>query len=212
MNGVDQSTATLSAFTVATGVNGTSPSGVLSRGAGAALPGSTGSNNFGASGFTATTLADAISNDDFFSFSITAAAGYELSLSSIEWNMQITTSGPTSGALFSSATGFTEGNDISSYAITTAEGGGDQTISLTDITALQSITGTVEFRIYGWGGGAGTTDKFRFRNLGSGDLLIAGTVSAAPLPEPAAASLLAGVAVLTGAIATRRRRGAVARA
>lgn len=206
MSGVDQSTATLAASVIASNISSSSPSGVLSRGAGAALPGSTGSNNFGASGFNSTSLADAITNGDYYTFSVTAASGFALNLSAIEYNMEITTSGPTNGALFSSVTGFGSANAIATYGISTSTGGGDQTVTMTGLTALQGVTGTVEFRIYAWGGGSGTTDKFRFRNLSSGDLQISGTVVSSPVPEPAAyAALTAGI-VLAGVVMRRKRR------
>ena len=201
MSGVDQSTVTLTAGTLATNISLTSPSSILSRGTGAALPGGAGSNNFGASGFDAASLAAAITADDYFSFSITASSGFTMSLTNLEFNMQRTTSGPTNAAVLPSTGGFSDGSEISSYTVSTATGGGDQSIVLSGMT---NLSGSVEFRIYGWGGGSGTTDKFRFRNLSSGDLEITGTTASA-VPEPASFAGMMGVFVL-GFISVRRRR------
>lgn len=201
MSGVDQSTVTLTAGTVATNISSTSPSGVLSRGAGASLPGSTGSNNFGASGFDSASLAAAITANDFFSFSITVNSGFTMSLTNLEFNMQRTSGGPTNAAVMSSVGGFTDGSEVSSYTVSSATGGGDQSIVL---SSMSNLSGTVEFRVYGWGGGGGTTDKFRFRNLSSGDLEITGTTASA-VPEPASFASLMGIFAL-GFIKFRRRR------
>ena len=206
VNGVEQSTATLNAITVENNISIISPSGVLSRGNGAALPGSTGSNMFGASGFTSASLADAITNNDYFTFSITVDSGYMMSLSGINFNMSETTSGPNNAALLSSVGGFTSRAVVSTWPLPSSSNS-DQSITLSAL-AFSNLTGTVEFRIYAWGGGASTTDKYRFRNLSGNDLVISGSTSLAPIPEPSTYAAILGGVALIGVVAVRRRKRA----
>jgi len=184
-------------------ISTTSPSGVLSRGSGAAAPGSPSANTFGASGFNAANLGSALTNNDYFTFSISVASGYQMSLTSVSFKMSETTNGATNAALFSSVGGFSSaGMAIATWA-TPSGTTSDQSITLSG-GSFSNLTGTVEFRIFAYGGNSSSTDKFRLRNLSGDDLIIAGSVSA--IPEPATYAALLGAASLAGAFAHRRQK------
>ncbi|MBI5380403.1 MAG: PEP-CTERM sorting domain-containing protein [Opitutae bacterium] len=207
VNGTSEDALTLTATTRASQISSSGASGILSRGSGAALPGVPSSNAFGASGFTATSLTGAMSGNDYFSFSITVNDGYSLSLTSISMKMSDTTNGPTSAALFSSVGGFSSTSSAIQTWSLTGNASNDQTITLSS-GAFTNLTGTVEFRLYGYGGDTGTTDKLRFRNLAGNDLALCGTLSA--VPEPSTYAALTGAAVFAVTAWRRRRQRPVA--
>jgi len=160
-------------------------------------------STFGAGGFNQTSLASAISDGDYLAFSITSTAGYTASISSISLNFGV--SSATSNfnvALLSSATGFTSGDALwtSSFSTTTPA---PATITLTNTAALQSLSSTTTFRLYGWRDTSGTS-TFRIRDLSGNDLTVAGTTS--PVPEPATYAALLGGLVLLGTVLQRRHR------
>lgn len=202
VNGVSESASSVLGATTVSGVSATAE---LTRGAGAGLPGSPANNAFGASGFASVSMADALADGDYFSFTISARDGFALSLTEVSYRMSITTNGPTNAALFTNLGGFSAEQAVITYSITTAAGGGDRTVAL---SGLNDVQGPVEFRIYAWGSGTGTTDKFRFRNLVGADVAISGSISA--VPEPSTYATLLGLAAL-GAVALRRRRAVVQR-
>lgn len=152
----------------------------LTRGAGLNASGNGGrfnGNNFD------TALADSISNNDYFTFSLQASSTYGFSLSSMVFNWQASGTGPQSFALYSSVTGFTDGDELDSWA---SVGNSTQTATLSGVTALQNVAGPIEFRVVGYGASStGGTGGFE----GTGDdIVVNGTVQA--IPEPATMSLL----------------------
>jgi hypothetical protein len=216
--GVIASSALLNSQTIAWEVNGvnagaTNPfpattisitnitSAALTLGSGVTT--SSAANTFGGSEFNQTSLVDAISGADYIAFSVTVNAGYRLSVSNISFNSGVGSATTFNGALLSGPTGFTSSDSLNTYSFSTA-GAPAQSVSLSGVTALQSIVGTVEFRLYGWRDTSGTS-TFRIRDLSGNDLVITGTTS--PIPEPSAYAALAGLATL-GLAATRRRRRA----
>ena len=203
MNGVSEDVNMLGAATFATGIGATAPSGVLSRGAGAALPGLTASNAFGASGFSSASLSTALAGNDYFSFSFAVDTGYSVTLSSITLKMFATTNGPTNAALFSSVGGFASTDVAIQLWPLTGNANNDQTITLSS-SAFANLTGTTEFRLYAYGSGTASTDKLRFRNLTGNDLTLTGTVSA--VPEPSVYASLTGAAAFAATLVFRSRR------
>jgi hypothetical protein len=180
-------------------------SGILSRGAGAAAPGSPASKSFGASGFSATDLSGALTNGDYLTFSITVNSGFSMSLTSVAMKLFATTNGATGGALFSSVGGFSSTSDaISTFSIN-GNANNDQSISLSS-GSFSNLTGTIEFRLYAFGGSTGSTDKVRIRNLTGDDLVIVGTTAISAVPEPSTFAFLGGLATLGFAVVRRRSR------
>lgn len=205
VNGTSESAASLTYSTIGAHIGSGAPSGLLARGSGAATPGSPSNNTFGAAGFTATDLSGALAANDYFTFSISVAAGFTMSLTSIGFKMSETPTGPTNASLFSSVGGFTStASTISSWTLP-AGTTSDQSIVLSS-GSFSNLTGTVEFRIYAFGGGGSTTDKLRFRNLTGDDLIISGTVTAVPEPATTVA-IVAGAALVGAALYRRRSRG-----
>ena len=204
VNGTTESATSLTAATFGSNVSQSSPSGVLSRGTGAASPGNVSSNAFGASGFTATTLDNAIAASDYFTFSITVNSGYAMTLSSLTIKLNDTTNGPTGGALFSSVGGFASSSAAIQSFTLTGNSSNDRSITLST-GSFSNLTGTVEFRIYAYGGaGSSSTDKLRVRDLSGNDLTISGTVSA--IPEPATVATWLGAFALGAAVIAKSRR------
>jgi len=132
-------------------------------------------------------LSDALASDDYFTFSLLASSGYEFSLSSMDFQFQRSGSGPNAFALFSSVGGFAAAGDaIDDW---TSVGNGDSRSStLSGISGLQDVSGTIEFRVYGYGA-TGSAGSGRFEGSGN-DIVVNGTVAAAAVPEPATMTLL----------------------
>ncbi len=186
----------LAAATLASGL----ASAHLSLGSG--VTASSAADTFGASGFNSTSLAAAIAANQYLSITFTPTSGYALSLTSFSMQTSVSTAVTDfHGALLSSATGFTAGDALHTYAFGTASAP-LQTATLSGETDLQDLTTATEFRLYGWRDAAGTS-TFRFRSLSGDDVSIAGTVSA--VPEPATYTAILGATAL--AVVARRRRG-----
>jgi hypothetical protein len=127
----------------------------LSRGAGvsfSSLP-----RGFGSTGYTLNgTKANAISNNDFITFTVSSKQGYKVSLRTLDATVRRSSSGPNiyRWSYSLDGTAFTDcgPNDVS-FTSTATEGVQQATIDLSSITALQNIpvTSTVTFRLYSWG-------------------------------------------------------------
>ncbi len=163
---------------------------VLSHGAGLGYATSN-PDSFNGTGFLST-LTAALGADDYFTFSLEASTSYMLSVSSIDFNFDASGSGPQSWALFSSVTGFNEGDVLNNWV---SVGPSSQTATLSGVSELQDMTSLVEFRVYGYEASlqSGTGS---FEGTGN-DLQVNGQV----IPEPATLSLLC-----LGALTLLRRR------
>lgn len=176
-------------------------SGTLTLGTG--LTASSAANTFGGSDFNQASFTAAFTNQDYIAFTITAEAGYALSLTSIDYLVGKSSGTTTlSAVLTSDRTGFTEAAALDTYTFSNSSPS-LRSITLSGISSLQNITGTVEFRLYGI---SSSTDTFRIRNLSGTDLAIKGTVTA--VPEPATTTALIGTVVLVGVLIRRRRANA----
>ncbi len=199
VNGLDAQEAGTLQGTLATHLS----LGALGLGSGASA--SATNHTFGGTGFDQTTLSGALNDGDYLSFTIAPVEGYTASIGSITANIGI---GSTTGfnvALLSSATGgFAEGNELWTYEFSSTTPP-PQSITLSSVTGLQSISGTIDFRLYGWRDSAGTS-TFRIRDLSGADLSISGTTAPSAIPEPSTYAAILGGVSLAGVIVYRRRR------
>lgn len=156
------------------------------------------------------TLATAITDGNYFEFTLTAASGFELTLTSIDMNGESSASGAADVALLSSVDGFTDSAAIATASDANVGTGGFDTDS-SGFGSSITLSGmqyegveSISFRVYGWNisSGAGVTS---LRDLSGDDLEIFGTVSASAVPEPSSFAALAGLAML-GFVGSRRRR------
>ena len=118
----------------------------IGRGAGTAQ--SAANDRYNVSGVNSTSLANAITANDYFEFSITPNACKEIDFTSLVYTSQISTGG-INLALRSSVNAYA--TDIATSTSTTGA-----TFSLTD-ASLQNITSNITFRLYVWGATAGGT-------------------------------------------------------
>ena len=147
----------------------------ITRGAG--LTASSNGGRFNATNWALTSIANAVSGDDYMEFTITPQSGYQFSVNSIYIQMQRSSTGPSAIALRSS---------VDAYASNL-----DQEYSITDNTSTQNFTFTfaqsnsssaVTYRVYMYaestGGSGGIGD-------GSGDdIIVSGTVSPTVVNPP----------------------------
>lgn len=158
-------------------------------------------------------LATAISDGNYFEFTLTAASGFELTVTSIDMYGAASSSGADNVALLSSVDGFTDADAIATVSNVAGVTGGFDTDSsgFGDSITLSGMqyegVGSISFRIYGWNisTGSGIT---HLRNLSGNDLEVFGTVSA--VPEPSSFAALAGLAMLGFAASRRRGRQVIA--
>lgn len=167
----------------ATTNDGSLNTAVISRGAG--LNTSSLGNAFSSTNYTASgNEANAISNNKYVQFGIGATPGNQVSLSTLDAVFRRSSTGPNAFRWQYSLDGFaTAGTNINATAIsyTTSPTNGDAQaqLSLSSITAMQSVAAgsTITIRLYGWGASA-TTGTAALGRLTGNDLAVGGTVSA----------------------------------
>ncbi len=174
----------------------------MSRGAG--LGASAAGNSFSASGWSGQA-------SDYFSFGFTVDSGYSVDLSNLTIATRSSNTGPGSVGLYSSLDGFT----TALYTFSQAPGS-NYVNSIVDLSVLQDLTGSVEFRLAQIGsaaanggatGGAGTFRISEYNDNGNYlNVAFAGDVNAvAAVPEPETyAMMLAGLG-LVGFMINRRK-------
>jgi hypothetical protein len=176
-------------------------SGTATHGSG--VTASSAASTFGGSNFDTTSLANAISGNDFIAFIVTPNSGFSFSASLLSLTFGVSTAVTNFNvALMSSATGFTAGNQLWTFAFSTASPA-TQSITLSGISGLQNLTSTTEFRIYGYRDTTGTS-TFRIRDLTGDDASLSGSTTA--IPEPSTYAVIVGALALAGAAWQRRRR------
>lgn len=170
----------------------------LTRGGG--LTAASAANSFSASAWTVgLTADDALSNNDYFEFTVAADSGYFLSITNFEWRFSRSSTGPTNIALRSSLDSYA--SDLAVWSQPSAAAiNFSNTLS---IAGVQSVT----FRLLGYRAGltSGTArivDGGGFGQAGI-DLAVFGTV--ATIPEPATLGLL-GLGIATLGLARKLRR------
>jgi hypothetical protein len=130
-----------------TSATGVTAGAALSRASG--LTAVSGSGSINASGWPSGTSADAA---DYFTVTVTPAAGCSVTLTSVGLDVKASSTGPTKGDVATSADAFA--THTTSFA-----GTATPTVTLTGV----SSTGAIEVRVYGYGA-SGTTGTFRIEN------------------------------------------------
>lgn len=166
---------------------------------GGGVTGNIGDNRFNARSWSqGSTLASALSGDDYFGFTLTVDSGYVADLNSavVTYTLQASGSGPGGYALFSSVDGFSDGAQLVSGSVS-----GTAALSHTfDSSGYNNLSDDIEFRIYGWEGtsSAGTMSANAFS--------LDGTITA--VPEPAEWGMISalGLFAVAGLHSWRSRR------
>lgn len=127
--------------------------------------------------------------NDYFTWTLTPATGYTLSLTNLIYTAQTSGTGPSNFSLRTSADTFT-----TSLGTPTATGA---TITLTG-ASFQGLTSSLEVRLYGWAA-TSTSGSFSVN-----DFSFNGSMSA--VPEPSTYATLAGAAALSFSCWQRRRQ------
>jgi hypothetical protein len=150
----------------------------------------------------ATSLSGALTANSYFSFEVTVAPGFELSLDSLTFDAaRGGGSTPRGFGLFSSIDGFEIGDVLLTANLLT------ERPTFTNFTAalagapFQNLTGTTEFRFYVYSPSSGSTIEFD-------NIILNGTISAVTeIPEPASIITWMSVAgILCGSLVLRSRR------
>lgn len=160
----------------------------LTRGAG--VVSSTLANGFTGSGWNVTTLADAVTNNKYYQFTVSASNGFQANLSTLDAYFRRSSTGPTTFQWEYSLDGFasagvTIGSPIS-YTLTTTNGDAQTQLDLSGITALQNAasSSTITVRLYGWGASASGGTFAIGRPTGANSLAIGGSATAIVTSTP----------------------------
>lgn len=157
----------------------------------------------------AASLSSAITNSDYFTFTVTPDTDYTINLDSFTFNAFISTDTGSNipaknYAVFSSLSSFTSGNELTSGTFTVTEPSPGiyptppQTISVpVNGSQFDGLTSSVEFRVYVWGG----TGFGKATNLDN--FTVDGT---AAIPEPSAYWLLGAMSALIYVVRRRVKR------
>jgi hypothetical protein len=156
---------------------------------------------------TTDTLAGAISNDDYYSFTVTVEENYQLNLDSLLFNhiAYAETNSIQSDLAVFIGTPFGDGDEIASSTVTDTDTETALTSSLEDVDVSTIVlTGVTEIRIYNWDNSdveSSAENGWFFTRLD--DVVLNGEVSA--IPEPSSYALLAGCFGLAWVMLRRRR-------
>ncbi len=155
----------------------------LARGSGVPTNSSPGNDAWGGTGFVYANQATAIAGNSYVTFSITAAAGYRISLTNIPtYNIRHSGTGSTNGIWQYQVgnSGFVNiGTNIVWGPVTSGSGNTEPAINLSGIAALQNVPpGTnVTFRIVLWGGTSPGNGSWYVNNIAGLDLQVLGVVA-----------------------------------
>lgn len=141
------------------------------------------SNSFSSTNFAATSLASAISSNEYIQLTVKPKSAFKVSLSSLDANFRRSGTGPTVFQWQYSLDGFsTAGINIGSaisFTDSATNGISQAQIDLSSVIALQDVAfpNTITFRLYGWNASA-TGGTFAIGRLSGNDLAIGGTTAA----------------------------------
>lgn len=166
--------ATVNATTTAANV------GTITMSRGSGLTVSSSSSRFSSTGFASGTSLT-ISNDDYYTFTITANSGYAINLNSAVLSISLGSSGsgPQTYGVYSSVGGFASTSAQIGANLTAAT---SQTITIPS-SGYNSLS-SIEFRIYGWNASAGSGTG------GPSSISLTGSVSSVGGPNITQAGLL----------------------
>lgn len=132
------------------------------------------------------TQADALTNDDYFEFDISAIPTYQVSLTTLDANFRRSNTGPNMFLWKYSLDGINFidiGSPISYTGVSDGAFNTQTQIDLSSIPALQNVISgtTITFRLYGWGS-TNAGGSFAFGRQNGNELSIGGSVTIAPCP------------------------------
>jgi len=193
--------------TPATSVASNLSAGPVSRGAG--LTATAGANSINSTGWTTGGILIAVAGNDYYGFSITPNAGYEIDFTELRFSEARSITGIRNIEVRASLDNFATFTTLSTIAVPDNNSTRTQTIDLTAFNILENQLSTVDFRLYGYTAEA-TTGSWRLNSptVGSG-LIVSGEISPivpASTPEP---SSLVGFITLGGLILSRTFRKAI---
>ncbi len=155
--------------------------GGLTRGPGVLTSGTPAARGWGGVSWQATSGANAVTANQFFTFTVKANAGYKLSIDSLRFPYRRSASGPASGMLDYSLNGTTFTTAATLSFTNTTSGGAILKVDLSAIAALKNVpsSATITFRIAGYGGtaSAGTFYCYDVVNSTAPDLCVVGSVT-----------------------------------
>ncbi len=177
------STASVSATSVMKGISSTVPSGIINVGPTFIANTYNGyTNAFTMRKQTVATLADAITGNSYFTFSITPGTGNVINVDSVLLR-PIAINSNRNYTLMSSVKPFIEGNELGTLAITKSNTQ-SQPLKSIKVSGVTGVSSTIEFRVYVWGT-AGLYDTFGLGNsdigISANDLLIYGRAKSSNL-------------------------------
>ena len=166
----------------ASSINPNVAAATLTRGSGLSTSGGGATNAWGGSDFNNLTFTDAVTNSDFFEFTINLVTGKTVSFTQINsFNIRTSTTGSTHIQWQYSINGSTFINIGSAYALTSvaATGNNIPNIDLTLYYDLQNINttsvSTIKFRMIGYGGTASSGNTY-INNISGNDLEFTGSI------------------------------------
>jgi len=162
----------------------------IERGAGVNASGN--ASRFNANNWTETSLNDAVTANDYFTWTLNADSGYTFSVTNLAFTFQRSSTGGQDWALRSSLDGFT-----ANLQTWTALGNSSQTVDLQGSNLVNQTS--IEFRFYGYNGSS-TAGTAGFEGSGD-DLVINGSVQA--IPEPGTMAMF-GAGILALFLVRRR--------
>jgi uncharacterized repeat protein (TIGR01451 family) len=155
----------------------------LTRGSGVGTAGTAATKAWGGTGFNDATATAAINANHLATFSVTANAGYKVSLAALNrFDYRRSSSGPPNGVLQYQlgAGGFVDLTNLS-FSVSTSSGGSLGPIDLSGIAALQNVSAgtTITFRIVSYGASAsgGTWYVWDLASSTAPDLALQGTIA-----------------------------------
>ena len=140
------------------------------------------------------TLADAISGNEYFQFTVTPVSGNTVTASDFTFIFDHSSTGANAVALRASTDGFATTTDLGQVTGIVASGTTFSTIDFADFV----LSGTTTFRAYGFGATAstGTAGFDKATSVTAPNVVLNGSSVASQVPEPATLAALAGFAVL----------------